>query len=72
MRKPAVLQMCKRADQLCSNLVADQCLCFHYIDRTIPLLSKPKISSLKPYSVAVQPGLCWTLKTCFVVMGFIL
>ena len=39
---------------------ADQCLCFHYIDSTIPLLSKSEISSLLPPSVSVQPSLCQT------------
>ena len=42
-------------------------LCFRYIDITIPLLPKSKISS----SVVVQPGLCltWleTPETCFVM-----
>ena len=36
----------KDADQLCGNREADQCLCFRYIDSTIPLLPKYKISSL--------------------------
>ena len=36
----------KVADQLRSNCEADQRLCFHYMDSTIPLLSKSKISSL--------------------------
>ena len=36
----------KGADQLCSNCEADQLLCFHYTDNTIPLLYKSKISSL--------------------------
>ena len=30
------------------------------VDSTVPLLSKSKISSLLPSSVAVQPGLCRT------------
>ena len=47
----------KDADQLCG---ADQCLCFRYIDSTIPLLSESKFSSLQPSSVVVQHGLCWT------------
>ena len=64
--------MCKNkgANQLCGiscNLTAHQHLCFCYIDCTIALLSKSKISSLQPSSVAVQPGLSrtWleTLKT---------
>ena len=50
----------KDADQLRSNQEADQHLCFRYIDRTIPLLSKSEISCLYPSSVAVQPGLCQT------------
>ena len=50
----------KDADQLRGNREADQRLCFHYTDSTIPLLSKSEISSLKPSSVAVQPGLCQT------------
>ena len=36
----------KDTDQLCRNCAADQRLCFHYINATIPLLSKSKISSL--------------------------
>ena len=34
------LCICKKkgADQLCGDHTADQCLCFHYIDSTIPLL----------------------------------
>ena len=34
------------ADQLHSNCEADQRLCFRYLDRTIPSLSKSEISSL--------------------------
>ena len=41
------LFFCKAA---LSNLPADQHLCFRYIDRTIPLLSKSEISSLLPFS----------------------
>ena len=46
MRKPAFC-ICenKDADQLCDNREADQRLCFGYIDSTIPLLPKYKISS---------------------------
>ena len=36
----------KDADQLRGNREADQRLCFHYTDSTIPLLPKSKISSL--------------------------
>ena len=50
----------KDADQLRSNCAADQGLCFHYTDSTIPLLPKSEISSLWQSSVAVQPGLCRT------------
>ena len=59
MRKPT-FYICenKDADQLRGDREADQCLCFRYIDSTIPLLSKSKISSLKPSFVAVQPGSC--------------
>ena len=50
-----------KADQrLCCNYEADQRLCFRYMDSTIPLLSKSKVSSLQPSSVLVQLGLCWT------------
>ena len=61
MRKPDFC-LCKNkdADQLCSNCTADQHLCFHYTDSTIPLLSKFKISSLWPSSVILQAGLCRT------------
>ena len=46
--KTNVLHICenKDADQLRGNREADQRLCFHYIDSTIPLLSKSEISSL--------------------------
>ena len=46
-RKPAFC-ICenKDADQLRGNCEADQRLCFGYIDSTIPLFSKYKISSL--------------------------
>ena len=61
VRKPAFC-ICenKDADQLGGNREADQRLCFHYINSTISLLSKSKISSLYPSYVAVQPGLCRT------------
>ena len=50
----------KGADQLRINCGADQCLCFFYVDSTIPLLSTSKISSLLPSSETVQAGLCQT------------
>ena len=61
MRKPDFC-ICenKDADQLRGEREADQRLCFHYTDSTIPLLPKSKISSLQPSSVVVQPGLCGT------------
>ena len=61
MRKPTFC-ICenKDADQLRGNREADQRLCFRFIDSTIPLLSKSKISSLYPSSVAEQSGLCRT------------
>ena len=57
VRKPAFC-ICenKDADQLRGNREADQRLCFCYMDSTIPLLPLYEISSLKPSSVAVQPG----------------
>ena len=47
MRKPAFC-ICENtdADQLRANREADQHLCFRYIDSTIPLLPKYKISTL--------------------------
>ena len=75
MMKPYVC-ICenKGADQLCGNHVADQHLCFCYIEITIPLLHKSEISSLLP-SLDVQPGLCWTWsetpKTGFLMTLFI-
>ena len=77
MRKPAFC-ICenKDADQLRSNCVADQRLCFRYMDSTIPLLSKAKISSLKPSSVGLQTDLCqtWseTPKTGFLITRLII
>ena len=49
-----------------------QRLSFRYTDSTISLLSKSRISSLKPFSVLVQFGVCrtWseTPKTGFLAM----
>ena len=61
MRKPAFC-ICenKDADMLRGDREADQCLCFRYTYSTIPLLPKYEISSLRPSSVVVQPGLCGT------------
>ena len=39
----------KDADQLRGNREADQRLCFHYTDSTIPLL--PKIRNFKPLAI---------------------
>ena len=61
MGKPTIyIRKNKGADQLCSNCEADRRLCFRYMDSTIPLLSKSKISRLQPSSVLVQLGLCQT------------
>ena len=61
MRKPAFcISENKDADQLRGDREADQRLCFRYLDSTISLLPKYKISSLYPSYVAVQPGLCRT------------
>ena len=61
MGKPTIcIGKNKGADQLRGNREADQRLCFRYMDRTMSLLSKSKISSLKASSVLVQPGLCQT------------
>ena len=48
MSKPAFC-ICeyKGADQLHDNCAADQRLCFHYIESTIPLIPQSEISSLK-------------------------
>ena len=61
MRKPTFC-ICenKDADQLRGYREADQRLCLRYIASMISLLSISEISSLKPSSVAVQPGLCQT------------
>ena len=66
MRKPAFC-ICenKDADQLRGNREADQRLCFRHMDSTIPLLPISEISSLKPSSVAEQPGLCRTWSETF-------
>ena len=58
MRKPTFCICYKDADQLRRNRIADQRLCFRYIDSTVPILYKSEISSLKPSFVAVQPSLC--------------
>ena len=58
MRKPAFYIYTKTREQI--SRAADQRLWFHYTDRTIPLLPKSEISSLKPSSVVVQPGKCRT------------
>ena len=59
MRKPDFC-ICenKGADQLRSNCEADQCLCFRYMDSTIPRLLVPKIFYLA--SETIQTGLCQT------------
>ena len=65
MGKPTIC-ICKNkdADQLRANPEADQRLCFHYTDSTIPLLPKYEIScfQLSSVTVPVGPGRkpqCW-------------
>ena len=59
MRKPTIcISENKGTDQLRSNCEADQHLCFRYMDSTIPLLSKSKISSLWSSSVFVYRPVC--------------
>ena len=59
--KTNILHMRKqRRRSASSNREADQRFCFRCIESTIPLLSKPEISSLYQSFVAVQPGLCRT------------
>ena len=60
MRKPTFC-ICenKQANELRGNREDDQRLCFRYIDKKIPPLSKSKISSLQPAFVTaklVGPG----------------
>ena len=50
----------KQRHRSASHCEAEQRLCFHYTDSTIPRLYKTKISSLQPSSVTVQAGLCRT------------
>ena len=63
MRSSALIHICEKkgADQLHDNRTADQPLCFHFTDNTIPLLPDPKFHSsssfLWQYSpVCVGPG----------------
>ena len=69
MRKPA---FCIGENKGADQLHGDKRLCFRYIDSTIPLHPKSEISSLKPSSMTVEPGLCqtWseTQKTDFLMM----
>ena len=66
----------KGVDQLRSHCRADQHFCFRYMDSTILLPSKSKISGLYPSSVTVHAGLCLTwseiLKPGFLVSWLIL
>ena len=69
MRKPAFC-ICenKGVDQLCSNCTADQGLCFHYTDSTIPLLPIFLVSSHLPSFCQTWSE---TRKTGFLVTWFI-
>ena len=50
MRKPEFgLSENKGADQLCSNCIADQRLCFHYTDSTCTILFLISEISSKPF-----------------------
>ena len=49
MRKPVFLYQNKGTDQLHGNPVADQHLCFHYIDSTIP--STSLVGNVKPLAI---------------------
>ena len=62
IRKPAIC-ICENngADMLRCNLETDQHVCFHYMDSTIFLLSKSKISSLKPIFCARKARFVWDL-----------
>ena len=61
MGKPTVcIVENKGTDQLRGNCKAEQRLCFRFMDSTIALLLKYKISSLQPSPVTVQPSLCQT------------
>ena len=59
-------------DQLRGKHTDDQHVCICYSNGTIRLFSEAEILSLKPSSVIVQTGLCWTwkktLKTSFLAM----
>ena len=51
MRKPDFcLSENKGADQLRSNCIADQRLCFRYTDSTIPLLLKSEIAFFRDFT----------------------
>ena len=64
MRKPAFCICEKDADWLHGQHAADQCLCFCYIDSTIPLLSNLIFRPLKTSSVVAitQTCLCYILQ----------
>ena len=52
----------KGADQPCDYCIADQRLCFRYMDRTIPPLFIPKISRFLLSSVGVVIDLYGTCR----------
>ena len=47
------------ADHLCNDCTANQRLCFHFTDSTIPLFLESEISSFLPSFVTVLASLCW-------------
>ena len=57
MRKPAFC-ICKNKDADQRNCTADQCLCFHFLASTIPLLPKSEISSLSCVSYLFSVDFC--------------
>ena len=59
MEKQGPGQLRSNCEAFVTDCVAD--LCFRYMNSTIPLLSKSKITSLDyPFSVFVQLGFCGT------------
>ena len=75
MRKQDFAYAKMKAQFSCASCTADQHLCLHYLDSTILLVLKHKISSFCPSSVDAQAGLCqtWseTPKTVFLMTRLI-
>ena len=60
MRKP-VYEICAQQRRKSASAQSDKHLCFHYLDSTIPILAKSKISRLYLASEAEQAGLSLNL-----------